>query len=216
MKVDPDPFPHVIIDSFLDDKTALAIAREFPDYDDKEWLVYDTPAQVTKDICGWGWRNFKPETYKIFNRLCADDWCAALSKLFDKRIYPDCGLYAAGLHIHGNGGILRPHLDASIHPKLALQRKLNLIYYVTPDYQEDWGGHLGLYGKGTTKEPGPLVKEIAPRFNRALIFDTSQQSWHGITRKLNYPEGKYRQSITVYYFCYPEPGLERRASAFFP
>jgi Rps23 Pro-64 3,4-dihydroxylase Tpa1-like proline 4-hydroxylase len=52
-----------------------------------------------------------------------------------------------GLHTHARGGKLNVHLDYDIHPKLELQRYLNLIIYLTPGWKPEWGGGLGMWGR---------------------------------------------------------------------
>ena len=37
-----------------------------------------------------------------------------------------------------------------------------------------------------------------------IIFDTSQNSWHGLSRPINLPKNVYRKSIAIYYLCKPE------------
>ena len=66
--------------------------------------------------------------------------------------------------------MLNPHLDYSLHPKLYLQRKLNIIIYISKLWKENWGGGLGL--ENDNNQPGKLEKTIIPKFNRAIIFDT--------------------------------------------
>jgi Rps23 Pro-64 3,4-dihydroxylase Tpa1-like proline 4-hydroxylase len=95
-----------------------------------------------------------------------------------------------------------------------LQRKLNVIIYLTPMYQESWGGHLGFWSDHNG-EPGELVKEVAPLFNRVVIFDTTQMSWHGMSRKLKLPPAKYRRSVAVYYLCKPAYDVDKRGRALF-
>ena len=48
------------------------------------------------------------------------------------------------LHMHGRGGNLNIHKYYSIHPRLKLQRKLNLIVYMSDDWDPTWGGGLEL------------------------------------------------------------------------
>lgn len=122
-----------------------------------------------------------------------------------------------GLHIHGKGGNLNPHLDYSIHPKLGLQRKLNIIVYLSPDLvPEEHGGHLGLWSASKDKKSiGELVIEVPPTFNTAVIFDTTQDSWHGMSRILSQPEAIYRKSLAVYYLCQPYEGASIRGRALF-
>ena len=37
------PFHHVVIDDFFDEGSALALSKEFPDFHDPLWFVYDNP-----------------------------------------------------------------------------------------------------------------------------------------------------------------------------
>ena len=115
-------------------------------------------------------------------------------------LYPDIGLHGGGWHMSGKGGSLAMHLDYSIHPKLKLQRKLNLILYLEEDYNSEWGGSLQLWSHDKEKgKPLNKIKEVEPLFNRAILFDTTQKSWHGFPDPINPPEGKLRKSFAVYY-----------------
>ena len=49
------------------------------------------------------------------------------------------------------------------------------------------------------KKPLEKIKEIEPLFNRAILFDTTQHSWHGFPEPINPPHGKMRKSFAVYY-----------------
>ena len=113
-------------------------------------------------------------------------------------LFADSGLNGGGWHIHKQGGKLNTHLDYSLHPKLKLERKLNLIVYLNPDWNAEWGGALGFWGNESSSKPGELVKEIPPKFNRAVIFDTTVNSWHGLPDPLRCPEGQSRKSLAVY------------------
>ena len=115
-------------------------------------------------------------------------------------LYPDIGLHGGGWHMSGKGGSLAMHLDYSIHPKMNLQRKLNLIIYLEEDYNPEWGGSLQFWSHDEkNKKPLNKVKEIEPIFNKAILFDTTQNSWHGFPEPINPPRGKMRKSIAVYY-----------------
>ena len=59
------------------------------------------------------------------------------------------------------------------------------------------------------------MKEIEPKFNRAVIFDTTQDSWHGMSRKLSVPNGVTRKSLAVYYLINPEVGSDLRNKALY-
>ena len=116
--------------------------------------------------------------------------------LFDKRKpTSDAGLNGGGWHIHSRGGKLNTHLDYSLHPKLNLQRKLNIIVYLNSEWKSEWEGILA-YGVMKDDAPGDLVKEIEPKFNRAIIFDTTMNSWHGLPNPLQCPENQYRKKLS--------------------
>jgi len=128
-----------------------------------------------------------------------------LEKYVGVNLFPDMGLHGGGWHIHGQGGNLNPHFDYSIHPKCGLQRKLNIIMYLSQDLRPSrHKGHLGLWSHDEiNNQPKELVREVAPIFNRAIIFDTTQHSWHGMSQQLQVPKGIYRKSLAVYYLTEP-------------
>ena len=64
----------------------------------------------------------------------------------------------------------------------------------------EWGGSLQFWSHDDkNKKPLSKVKEIEPIFNKAILFDTTQNSWHGFPEPINPPRGKMRKSIAVYY-----------------
>ncbi len=195
-----------MIDDFFSD--ALSLAREFPAADDPCWFRYDNPLEI-KRTCN-DWHNFKPETYKAFQNLLSPYFTEILENLTGEDLIPDLGLHGGGLHQHGRGGKLNVHLDYNLHPKLYLQRRLNLIVYLTPGWKPEWGGHLGLYS-----DPDTLVKAVEPKFNRAIIFDT-RGSWHGLPAPLTCPPDVTRNSFAVYYLCEPTTTDSRTRALFAP
>ena len=92
-----------------------------------------------------------------------------------------------------------------MHPKVPLQPRIALFLYVSPEWGHDWGGHLGLWSGG---EHGPdtPVKNICPMFNRAVLFDTSENSWHGLSREVSCPATYTRNSLAMYYLARPKEG----------
>ena len=113
-----------------------------------------------------------------------------------------------------SGGKLNTHLDYSIHPKLGLQRKINLIV-VEFKLASILGGHLGFWGNESAEAPGNLEKQIEPLFNRAVIFDTTFNSWHGLPTPLQCPDNEFRKSIAVYYLTEASPTTDKRGKALF-
>lgn len=209
------PFDHMVVDNFFVDDFAKKLEAEFPEFDDELWHKYANPIEIKK-VCNI-WNDFRPDTYKAFNMLNSAEFTDMLSQsLFGGMdLFSDSGLNGGGWHIHTKGGKLNTHLDYSLHPKLGLQRKLNIIVYMNSQWQNDWGGSLGLWGNESDEAPGKLAKQIEPVFNRAAFFDTTQNSWHGLPDPLTCPDGQSRKSLAVYYLCHPPADVDDRGKALF-
>jgi Rps23 Pro-64 3,4-dihydroxylase Tpa1-like proline 4-hydroxylase len=193
-----DPFPHYILDNFLEEDYAIKLSEEFIDYNHPSWFVYDNPLE-NKKACN-NWYHFPPTTYEFFQKLNSEYFVDLLSKLTGFKLHADHGLHGAGWHIQGNGGKLNVHLDYSIHPKLKLQRKINFIFYLTPEWNNEWGGNLEFWSNDdTTNLPKQKIKTIENKFNRVVLFDASKNSWHGFSDIIKCPKDKYRKSIAMYY-----------------
>ena len=215
------PFPHCVVDGFFKPEVAAALAEEFPAYDSKSWRGYDSPVQIKKTQNAWD--AFPPATYRVFFELNSAPFTAAFAALFGrgKELFGDFGLHGGGWHSHKNGGTLNTHLDYDIHPKTGLQRKLNLLVYLNRNWRKEWGGALGLWEHDKqTGKAGKLRAEIAPLFNRAVVFDTTCDSWHGMTGAVCSPHNEERRSLAVYYLCAPPDGVagdaKRKRALFLP
>ena len=209
------PFDHVVIDDFFETDFANALANEFPDINSEIWHGYDNPLEVkfTNNI----WNFFPEKTYKLFSYLNSDAFLTYLSQnlLGGTKLYSDPGLNGGGWHVHKAGGKLNTHLDYSLHPKLSLQRKLNIIIYMNPNWQKDWGGALGFWDNKNAECPGDLIKSVWSKFNRAVIFDTTQNSWHGLPDELKCPEEETRKSLAAYFLCDPPAAIDPRGKALY-
>jgi hypothetical protein len=208
------PFDYCVVDNFLNPDFASDVSDEFPDYNDGKLFVYDNPLEHKKALNNWN--AFPKKTYKLFELLVSFNFAEIISKQLNLKLFPDPGLHGGGWHMHGIGGNLNPHLDYSIHPKSGLMRKLNIIIYLSKDLLPHYGGHLGLWSRSNSdKYPLSLEREIEPVFNRAVVFDTTQDSWHGMSRPLLVPAGVYRKSIAVYYLTLPTQGCDQRNKALY-
>ena len=93
-------------------------------------------------------------------------------------LYPDDSLYAGGLSLMAENNFLNPHLDNSHDADRERWRVLNLLYYVTPNWKQENGGHLELWPNGPKKEP----IEIESKFNRLIVMATHSSSWHSVNK----------------------------------
>ena len=86
------------------------------------------------------------------------------------------------------------HADASRHPNPKLQQLLNVIYYATPDWKEEWGGQFELW----TKDHSQCLKQITVELH-ACVF-TGSKSYHGHPHPLMTPPGVGRNSLAAYFY----------------
>lgn len=94
-----------------------------------------------------------------------------------KQLFADDLLYAGGLSLMGKDQFLNPHLDNSHDAKRDRWRVLNLLYYVSPDWHLENGGHLELWPAGPSKQ-AILVES---KFNRLVVMATHNGSWHSVS-----------------------------------
>jgi Rps23 Pro-64 3,4-dihydroxylase Tpa1-like proline 4-hydroxylase len=109
----------------------------------------------------------------------------------------DPHLYAGGISAMARGHFLNPHLDNSHDGDQKNYRVLNLLYYVTPDWDPTNGGNLELWNEAVTE-----AVEIPSRFNRLVLMSTNEKSWHSVNQVKS--EG-VRCCISNYYFSPHSP-----------
>lgn len=116
-----------------------------------------------------------------------------------KDVFADENLYAGGLSLMSEDNFLNPHLDNSHDKDRKRWRVLNLLYYVTPNWDIKYGGNLELWPNGLNNQP--VV--IQSKFNRLAVMVTHQKSWHSVNKVL---VDKVRCCVSNYYFS-NEPAL---------
>jgi len=210
------PFRHVVIDNFFKPEVAQQLFDEFPNYNSDVWNAhYNNPVE-NKKACDH-WTKFPPMTYRVFNFFCGREFTHTVEQITGHpEVLPDIGLHGGGWHAHAKSGKLNIHLDYSIHPKLKLERHYNLIVYLTPNWNSSWGGGLEFWSHNhETNQPLQCVTTVENKFNRAVIFDTTQNSWHGLPEDLICPDDQIRRSLAMYYVTNPETNAPDRLRAKF-
>lgn len=210
------PFEHVVIDDFFTDEVAEQIASNFPDHNDNTWTVsYNNPVE-NKKACSH-WDKFPAPIYNALFYLCSKEFIQVVEQMTNTpNVIADYGLHGGGMHSHNRGGKLNIHKDYSLHPKIPYMRNFNLIVYMTPNWQEEWGGGLELWSHDEkTQMPKECVTRISNKFNRAVLFNTTQNSWHGLPEELTCPENVARRSLATYYVTPINEMAENRTRAFY-
>jgi Rps23 Pro-64 3,4-dihydroxylase Tpa1-like proline 4-hydroxylase len=202
-----EPFKHVIIDNFFPNEFASMLLEKFPDIDSDIWERTNDKDIEVKLRTKWKSEFDIPDgiidAVRILN---SSQFLHSMSELFNiEKIMPDPYFSGGGLNVTVSGGLLDVHVDGNYHDASGLNRRLNAIVYLNPNWQEGWGGEFGLYdATGDT-----LIKKVAPLHNRLVIFDTNDYSFHGLPDPLNSPQDEVRKSIILYYYTKePRPSFQ--------
>ncbi|HSQ00025.1 MAG TPA: 2OG-Fe(II) oxygenase, partial [Candidatus Dormibacteraeota bacterium] len=140
-----DPYPHVVLDQFLDPQVAEACAREFPPRRDGSWNHYTHVNE--RKYAKSDRRAFPPMLQALIQELNSPRFLRFMQALTGiDALIADEGLMGGGLHQSGNGGFLNIHADFTGHPHHPRwRRRVNLLVYLNPDWQESYGGELELW-----------------------------------------------------------------------
>lgn len=203
------PFPHVVINNFFDQETAKKISDEFG-VPDGSWHEYKNPLErkFAKNS-GLG-----KHTTEMFDMLQSDKFVNIMSSISGiKDLTSDTHLHGAGIHAYPPGGKLDMHLDYSVHPISGMERRLNLLAFLTEDWNKECSGDLIL----TTDihATDDVIKKVSPTFNTAVLFRTTDDSIHGLPTPTT--TDKFRKSLAIYYVSPPrEDATQRQKAQFFP
>ena len=141
------PFPHVVLDDFFAPDLARRLLDDFPAPKEELWHVYDNPLEQ-KLACGTTAR-MPPSLRDTIFALCGPAVVETMRQLTgigaDTGLQADRYCHGGGIHCHPSGGKLDVHLDYSLHPVSGLERRLNLIVFLNPEWEESYGGALQLY-----------------------------------------------------------------------
>lgn len=203
-----------VIDNFFDIELATTMSDQFYSYDDERWLTRNN-SEVEEKLLSTHWDWYPKEIYQTFFDLSSKNFTNYLEDLTGiDSLIADYGLHAGGMHLHASNGRLNLHQDAKLHPKLGLVRKLNIIVYLNKNWQDAWGGELEFWND-IDGEPGERVVSISPKFNRAVIFQTDGDFWHGLPEMIAAPNGENRQSIAMFYYVENSESLDMPTRARF-
>ncbi len=111
-----------------------------------------------------------------------------------QKMQPDANLYAGGISMMGKNQFLNPHLDNSHDKDRNLWRVLNLLFYVTPDWKENFGGNLELWPDGLQQKP----VTVHGKFNRLVVMATHDDALHSVSPVTHHG---FRKCVSNYYFA---------------
>lgn len=192
------PYKHIIIDNFLDADLAEQCLKSFPEPSDSCWEHANDADIEVKLRTTWKSEfeipEFLVDAVRILNSAPVLNTMGA--RLGIHKLIPDPYFTGGGLNVTMPGGLLDVHVDGNYHDATGLNRRVNAIIYLNPEWQLEWGGEFGMYDCSGEV----CVKKVAPVFNRLVIFDSHDFSFHGLPEPLAFPPGTARKSIILYYY----------------
>lgn len=195
------PFKYVVVDDFLPKYLVDTCYINFPEKWDGGWE--ESNDTVEKKLRS----NYKSEfdfPYGLQDAVRILNSSHILNAMSEAlgipKLIPDPYFTGGGLNMSLRGGMLDVHVDGNYHDATGLNRRVNAILFLNPNWDESWGGEFGVY----KNEGKKLVKKIYPVMNRLVIFDTHDQSFHGTPEPINCPKDESRKSLILYYYTVAE------------
>lgn len=160
LRVLTEPFPHLVADDLFDRDLLSTVLAEMPLPDAEGWRSYQNGQEHKLEGPAGLWG---PRTRDYF--LGLEALAPDLGEAFG---IPDLTLETAGggYHLIPPGGYLAIHTDFSRSATSGLYRRLNLLTYLNPEWQ-DPGGCLELWN-----DAGRAV-QVVPEMGRTACFATS-------------------------------------------
>jgi Rps23 Pro-64 3,4-dihydroxylase Tpa1-like proline 4-hydroxylase len=194
-----EPFKYLIVDDFLPLEIAEKILSAYPQPEVEGW---DSTTYIHQRKKFSKTRDF-PEPISEFFAVVSDkaflDLISQITGI--PNLLHDSELIGGGLHQIIRGGFLDVHVDYNFHPRTKLHRRLNLLLYLNKNWKREYEGCLELWDMDRKQQ----LANIEPVFNRAVLFETNEVSFHGHPRPLNSPQNVTRKSLAVYYYTKERP-----------
>lgn len=199
------PFPYLTLDGLFNPDLLREVVDEFPDKQKDVVEAHNDGVYVRlKHNTTWE-TEFGPHTRRFFAEMASPLVLLALERVCGiPGLIPDPYMFGGGLHFTDSGGKLAVHADFNRHPKLNLDRRLNLLVYLNEGWTEENQGWLELWDKDMRQ----CVTRVAPLFNRTVVFSTTSFSFHGQPEPILGPPGLVRRSIALYYYTNGRPAEE--------
>lgn len=196
------PVPWFCIDNFLEPDFAEQVYRSFPSFDDavKAGRVFSAvnekgKVQITDSS------KFPEPVAQLSRELNSPEFLKTIEYITGTPgLLADEQFVGGGIHQTRSSGHLDVHLDFDYIADRQLYRRFNILVYFNKNWLPEWGGQFELWDPEVTA----LQHSFEPIFNRCVLFETNNISWHGVNA-VKCPEGQSRKSFAAYYYTTAAP-----------
>jgi hypothetical protein len=200
------PFRHVQIENFFTPELSTELAGNFPHFD--ESLAVNEDGIVGNKAVHEKIMHLGPPWKRLDSLVQSGEFLELISEITGiADLQYDPHYFGGGTHENRHGQGLDAHIDFNLHPVTRQHRRLNLIVYLNEEWEDSWGGSMQLHTDPSLPAEQDEVVTISPLFNRCVIFETNEYSWHGFPR-VDLPEEKRslsRRSFALYYYTDSRP-----------
>jgi len=198
-----EPYPHICIDNFLQPDFASQVLGSIPAYKEamKQGVSHKTANENGK-VQLTDAKTFDKPVAQLNRVLASSLFLEGLSYISGiPKLLADEELVGGGIHQTGPRGRLDVHIDFNYMEERQLHRRMNILIYFNKGWQEGWGGDVEIWDLKVKK----CHYSFSPIFNRCVIFETNDISYHGVTA-VHCPQGESRKSFAAYYYTKEAPG----------
>lgn len=202
-----DPFRHIVIDGFFSEDYCTRLLAQFPPFE--RGNARNEAGEIGNKSTIEKIRSLGPAFAELDDLMQSQAFLDIVGRItgIGDLLY-DPWYFGGGTHENRSGQDLDAHVDFNRHPVEHWHRRLNLIVYLNHEWHTGWGGALELHSDPRSVDD--RVISIAPLFNRAVIFETTESSWHGFPRIALPPDkgALTRKSIALYFYTRQRPVAE--------
>lgn len=196
------PFPHIVIDEFLEPDFAAEVAASFPSFEEARQKGFEFNfVRERRKIQVSDSAHFPAPVARLNEALASRSFLEDIEYITSiPNLLPDPALGGGGMHVTGSGGRLDVHVDFNFNEELNVHRRLNILIYLNPDWNPAWGGQVELWDPKVRT----CHKSVVPQLNRCVLFQTSEISFHGV-QPVSPDAHAPRQSFAAYYYTKDAP-----------
>jgi hypothetical protein len=206
--LDAKPFKHVAIEDFFEPEFAERLLHEFPSFE-SGFSINEHGEPGNKSV-NTKIREISPAYRQLYELIGSKPFLELVSRLSGiPDLVMDPKMYGGGTHENRHGQELDAHVDFNYDEAEKLHRRLNLIVYLNKEWKTEWGGAIEIHSDPWRPEKNE-IRAFDPTFNRCVMFETNEYSWHGFPR-INLPPDKRhlsRKSISIYLYTKERPAHE--------
>jgi Rps23 Pro-64 3,4-dihydroxylase Tpa1-like proline 4-hydroxylase len=196
------PFRWFEISPFVDEGFIDEVVNAYPTFETAQKLGFEFKAiNEQKKVQITDSAKFPGPVKRLSDALASAEWLKDLEYITGiPRLVADEKLDGGGMHLTGPGGRLDVHVDFNYLEGQKLHRRLNILVYLNPNWNETWGGNIELWDRDVKNR----AHSFPPVLNRCVVFETNNISYHGVS-PVSCPPEIARRSFAAYYYTREAP-----------